>query len=201
MKKPLMIMLLCIMPCVQVMGLEARASDESVVRRRPGPDEVRIGRNCITVPLGRLILVRKGPEYCAVTFTEAWTGKTEEYWYGRYEAYYQGDGTGDFSNKNVEFRKRKLSSGPPWAWGGFHSARGNPFVSCGPIRLIWSIKSTLYFSEDPGRPGVELAPTKWTDISQVSVFDPRLKWYRYDENRKDMYIPIDQLWENDVDKK
>lgn len=43
--------------------------------------------------------------------------------------------------------------------------------------------------------GIELAPTKWTDISQVDVFDPRLIWYRYDENRKDLNIPVDKLWE------
>jgi hypothetical protein len=149
----------------------------------------------------RIILVRNGSEYCTVKFTEAWTGETKEHWYGRYAAYYQGGGTGDFSRKNTEFGKRKLSRGPPWAWGGLHSARGNPFVRCGPIRLIWSIRSTLYFSESPGRPGVELAPTKCTEISQVNVFDSRLRWYRYDENRKDVYIPIDQLWEEIEDKK
>ena len=50
--------------------------------------------------------------------------------------------------------------------------------------------------------GVEgKAPTKWTDISQVIAFDPRLRWYRYDENREDTYIPIDQLWEDGEERK
>jgi hypothetical protein len=62
----------------------------------------------------------------------------------------------------------------------------------------------IYFfslSQKDGDYGIELAPTKWTDISQVNVFDPRLKWYRYDEKRKDTFIPIDQLWENGKEEK
>jgi hypothetical protein len=30
----------------------------------------------------------------------------------------------------------------------------------------------------------------------VNVFDPRVKWYRYDEKRERIFIHIDRLWEN-----
>jgi hypothetical protein len=41
--------------------------------------------------------------------------------------------------------------------------------------------------------GNELAPTRWTDIREVNVFDPRVKWYKYDSLRKRVDIPIDKL--------
>ena len=77
----------------------------------------------------------------------------------------------------------------------------NFYIKCGVVKILWSYSRTVYFSESPSRGGVELAPTKCTDILQVNAFDPRLKWYRYDGNRKDMYIPVDQLWEDGEDQK
>ena len=41
--------------------------------------------------------------------------------------------------------------------------------------------------------GIELSPTKWEGIQEVNVHDPRLKWYRYDENRESVDIPLDNL--------
>jgi hypothetical protein len=159
------------------------------------------------MPLKRIVLVRKGSDYCAVKFTEAWSGKTEDDQYAIYESCYQGDGTGDFSNKNVQFRKEKLVLRRHVGPGrGFPAGCTNFNVKCGPIRLLWAGKSWVHWvhfgsKQVDGEYGIELAPTKWTDISEVDVFDPRLKWYRYDEKRKDTYIPIDQLWENGEYKK
>jgi hypothetical protein len=167
-------------------------------------NDVKIRPNAISVPMGRIILIRKASEYGAVKFIDFWMGKTIQDEYGKYESYYQGDGTGDFSKKNVLLRKGKVSMLRPIGWGGLHCARGSPEFRCGPFKLAWSGKNWVYFfhwGQDQGDYGIELAPTKWTDISQVNVFDPRLKWYRYDEKRKDMYIPIDHLWENGEDKK
>ena len=169
------------------------------------PNVVKIRPNAISVPMGRIILIRKGPEYGAVKFTHFWFGKTVHDWYGKYESYYQGDGTGDFSKKNVLSRKGEVSTFPDIGGCGLHWSLDNPNFRYGPFKLAWSPKSTVYFfyfgQGGEGDYGIELAPTKWTDISQVNVFDPRLKWYRYDEKRKDTYIPIDQLWEDGEDKK
>jgi hypothetical protein len=191
----------CFIIPIQALADQIETVDGRWHYRPTGPNDVRVGPNCVTVPVGRILLVRQGLQYCAIKVVDAWTGKTEEYWYGSYESYYQADGTGDFSNKNVEFRKRKLSTLPPWGFGGLHFARGNPYIRCGPIRLLWSFKSTIYFSDSAIRPGVELSPTKWTNISQVNVFDKRLRWYRYGENPKSRYIPMDQLWEDGENQK
>jgi len=171
----------------------------------PGPDEVEIGGMGMVIPLGRLLFIRRGSEYGVVKFTEVWTEKSGEDKYGRYESYYQGDKTGDFSKKNVQYREGKLID-PKGIWvGGSHyfSLRGIYNIRCGPIKLAWVYKTFVSFLPANGKRkdhGIELAPTKWTDISEVNVFDPRLKWYRYDEKQKIIRIPIDQLWETEKTK-
>ena len=165
----------------------------------PGPNDVHIGKTAIVMPLGKIFLIRKGADYGAVKFTEFWTGKTEEDYYARYESYYQGDKTGVLSKKDVKFRKEELSFPKPRGVGRLAFSFGNKEVKCGPIRLFWSGKGAVHFykeGQEEGDYGIELAPTKWTDILQVNVFDSRLKWYRYDEKRQRVNIPIDKLWED-----
>jgi len=170
--------------------------------RPPGSDEVLIGPNAIIIPLGRILLVRKDLDYCGIKFTRFWTGKTLDDQYAAYESYYQGDKTGDFSNSKVELRDNILYFPKP----GF-SIFGHPIhlgekleIICGPIMLLWSGKGSVHFfkkSQPQGDYGIELGPTRWTDISRVNVFDPRIKWYRYDSKRKDIIISIDQLCPGD----
>lgn|SRR3989338_3527747 len=194
-----LVMSLCfLISMVQTTGGEVLTSDQKQIVPL-GPNDVVIGPNAVRVPLGRISLVRKNKEYCAVIFTGFWTGKTEEDWYATYESYYQGDKTGDFSNRNVQFRKEKLSSPKPRGIGRFAFSFGNRDVLCGSVTLEWTGKGWLYFygsNQKEGDYGIELAPTKWTDISQVNILDPRLRWYRYDQERKRVNIPIDQLWED-----
>ncbi len=74
---------------------------------------------------------------------------------------------------------------------------GDAYIKCGPIKLGWNYRAkvaTMPPDKAAGDHGFELAPTPWTDISQVNVFDPRVKWYRYDEKRERVFIPIDKLW-------
>jgi len=47
-----------------------------------------------------------------------------------------------------------------------------------------------------------LAPTPWENITEVNVSDKRIKWYRYDKNRKTIDIPvIDKLWDDKTGEK
>ncbi len=169
-------------------------------------DKVHIGPNGIVMPLGRLALVRKGTEYGAVKFNEFWLGKTEDDQYANYISYYQGDGSGDFSKGTVKVMREQLVTRRYWGLGDLRFPVGHQKmdVECGPIKMFWVGGGSLHFfawGQRQGDYGVELAPTKWTDISQVNVFDPRVKWYRYNEKRARSNIPIGQLWEDDVDKK
>ena len=181
-------------------GIEVASSDEigGGIGTR-GANEVHIAPNGIAMPLGRILLVRKNSDYCAIKFSKFWSGKTLDDRYATYEAYYQDDKTGAFSNKNVKFSKEELHwpktsfwlLGHPWAFGVKDE------IQCGPIRLWWTGLGSAYFFKHglrQGDYGIELTPTPWTDISQVNVFESRIKWYRYDETRKRVNIPIDQLW-------
>ncbi len=176
---------------------------EATERRQDlgSPSEyVIVSPNAIIMPLGRILLIRRDSDYGAIKFTKFWTGKTEDDLYATYESYYQDDKTGDFANKNVKFTKEELRSPKP-----IFSLFGHPFafgikeeIKCGPIRLWWVGRGTVCFFKRSQRQGdysIELAPTKWTDISHVNVSDPRLKWYRYDEKRKNIKIPLDRLWD------
>jgi hypothetical protein len=160
-------------------GIEMQALSQENHIVPPGPNDVHIGPNVVVIPLGRMLLVRKDTQYCAIKFTEFWTGKTKEDVHARYESYYQGDASGDFARKNVQIKKEELSFPKPRGIGRFAFSFGNKNIQCGPIKLFWSGKGSVYFQSD-SQPeadyGVELSPTKWTDISQVNVFDSRLKW-------------------------
>lgn len=165
----------------------------------PETNEIRISGHCVSVPLGSILLVRKESVYCAIKITKAWTGSNKEDQFAEYESCYQDDKSGDFSKRNVRFERGQLSY-PRGIWiGGLHSLRWgvNQDISCGPMKLLWSYKSWIYFfagKQYGVESGIELAPSKWSDISEVNVFDPRLKWYRYDESRKTISIPIENLW-------
>ncbi len=185
---------------ILLMGGEAMAAAEEVQDiKQPGPNDFLIAPNAVIMPLERIVLVRKESDYCAIKFTRLWTGKTADDRYAEYESYYQDDKSGNFSKKNVQFRKDELDRPKPiWSIFGHPIFTGNRNIRCGPIRLWWAGIGSVYFyslGQEEGDYGIELAPTPWTSISEVNVFDSRVKWYRFDEKRKDIIIPIDQLWE------
>ena len=171
--------------------------------------DVQLAPNAIGMPVGRILLIRKDNNYCAVKFTQNWTGKTDYDQHAEYESYYQGDKTGNLISKNVKYRKEEVYYTKP-----SFSIFGHPVrigakrdIRCGPVELWWSAGHHLTFvyynrhDQNQRDYGIELAPTPWTTISEVNVFDPRIKWYRYDEKRKDLTIPIDKLWGNNATEK
>jgi hypothetical protein len=200
MKKAINIAFLCLIAAF-VTGGSGMGATKKGEDLDPLSEYVIVSPNAIIMPLGKILLIRKDSDYGAIKFIKFWTGKAENDRYATYESYYQGDKTGDFSNKNAEFTKEELHSpNPSFSLFGHPIAFGiRDDIRCGPIRLWWFGGGTVCFWEGGQRQGdygIELAPTKWTDISQVNVSDRRLKWYRYDEKRKDTKIPVDQLWED-----
>lgn len=188
---------------------------------RPKDDEVGIYNGGIAVPLNRILLIRKGTKYCAVKFTRFWVELDEkrlkqysdyikdadssrhyrdlsEKKFALYTSFYQDDGTGDFANKNVQVIQGKASWFPLEGSSRFFlSQPGNPYVQFGRYKLGWQYKTDVLFippDKGEGEYGFELAPTPWTDIKDVNVKDPRIRWYRYDERREMTFIPIDKLW-------
>lgn len=164
-------------------------------------NDIKIRPNAVIMPLERILLVRKDSEYCAVKFIKFWTGKTDKDKYAKYECYYQDDKKRDFSNKNIKFKEKELyfpkASFSLFGHPMFFGAKDE--IQCGSFELWWSYKGAVYFFDryqSQGDYGIELAPTKWTDISEVNVLDSRLKWYKYNEKRKDKNISVDRLWKD-----
>jgi hypothetical protein len=184
-------------------SLDAPMSSDTGDRRAPLPNEVMISGTGVRVPLGRFNLLRKGEGFCAVKFTRIWDGANKAEWFAAYESYYQTNGTGDFTASNVQVTTGEVSHlAPIPTCGGHYWPRGDPDVRCGPMKVFWGAGSSLHFfeSKDIDRieqersRGFELAPTKWADIREVDVFDPRLRWYGYGQVKKTIYVPVDELW-------
>lgn len=190
---------------------------------QPKANEISIGRSCIEMPMGLMLLIRKNNNYCAMKFNRNWTAVDEkarkeyepyvnrgivdaesareayEKKYAAYTIYYQGDGGADFSKGNV-IKSEHIASWLPLQgpFRPFIYQPGDAHIKCGPFKIGWEYKNAVCFipsGKGLGDYGIELAPTPWTDIEEVNVFDPRVKWYRYDDKRKRVNIPIDQLWE------
>jgi hypothetical protein len=160
----------------------------------PGPDEVLIYRTGVSMPLGRILLIRKGSEYCALKFTKSWLGETDNDHYTAYEFHYQADGGGDFSKNNVESGAGELFFPRVRGWMGIPVISGaKQTIRCGGIKLTWLFIATVRFLNN------ELAPTPWTSITEVNVHDPKIQWYRQDRSRKDRTVHIDRLWDNQED--
>ena len=222
MKKLIIFPILCILATMPVR--ETGAGTYGLLE--PKANEVAIDRGCVEVPLGRMLLVRKDNHYFALKFIRNWIevdektkNKLEPYRakgimdekmvregsekkYSAYEVYSQGDGSGDFAMSNV-VKNEYLASWLPLKgpFRPFIYQPGDSYVKCGPYKLVWRYRNRVCFipsGESSLRDfGFEIAPTPWADISQVNVFDSRVKWYRYDENRERLFIPIDGLWEGE----
>jgi hypothetical protein len=225
MNKKLVVFMVLIMASISLRG-ECFAGMHGALKNKVKSDEVVIDSGGIEIPLGYILLIRKDDHCCALKFKRNWTevdeerkGKFESYVargimdaesakdayekrYSAYVVYYQGDGSADFSRNNV-VKQEHVSSWLPLKgpFRPFIYQPGDAHVICGSFKLVWVYKTGVSFiptGKGLGDYGIALAPTPWTDISEVNVRDPRIKWYRYDEQRKRINIPIDKLWEDTV---
>ncbi len=172
MRRRKMKLMVVIMFFLMVRGIAAGGdtgkSDQEGSKAR-NTEKVQISPQVLIIPLGRIVLVRKDSRYCAVKFTEAWSGETEFDNFAKYESYYQGDGTGDFWKDNVQIDKALLAARRRVGLGRlltFPAGPENTQIKCGPVKLAWSGWGSVYFNDrtwNHGDHGIELAPTKWTN--------------------------------------
>ena len=166
----------------------------------------------VGVPVGYFLLIRKGNGYCALKLTESKPGKDKHKWRAEYETYYQGDAADSFGAKPAAFRRKKLTDLDPFYIARMHRCtdggcsvlnfeKENRQIDCGEFHLDWSGERNLIFFDEywpmkrKGRIRMEMAPTNWQNISDINVFDDRLKWYQYNDNRKETLTPVDNLWD------
>jgi hypothetical protein len=162
-----------------------------------GPDEVLIGRTGVSMPLGRILLARKGGEYCALIFTNTWLGERKNDHYTSYEFYYQSDGSGELTKSNVMSGTGELFFPQIDSFLHFYGYQKGlkDTITCGEMKFEWLFIAWIRFLK------TEFAPTPWTSIEDVNINDPRIKWYKKDSKRDRMSVSIDRLWDKPVDEK
>ncbi len=165
----------------------------------------RVDWHQVVAPFQRILLIRQGGTYGAVRFTDFHRGndskppsiftegKASEY--AEYDWFYQDDGSGVFSKPNAKRGHGKLVDRPLRGIGRLAFQTGTIHVKFGQFKLLWLYPTSVSFSSQTAcsGAGVELSPTKWTRIEEVSVNDTKLKWYRCDEHRKSFLIPVGDL--------
>ncbi len=160
-------------------------------------------------PLGRLLLMRRGTDLCAVRFTEFHRGQDgtppslfhsgDEEFYAKYHWYYPENEVGSFTGDEVDSGHRELDRQPlvGLMFGRLGFQLGTTKVNCGPFHTNWYYPTMVSFDviveEGSIDSGIELAPTKWSTLSEINLKDPALIWYGYNEKQPNIFIPLEDL--------
>ena len=168
----------------------------------------RISWHAAYPPLEKFLLIRKDKDLCAVRFTGAWRGNDkkdgtvwnsgEESFRVTYEwvgAIMEPDGRWkmDLGNNG----KGQATRGPIVGVGRFGFATGDSYVDCAKFRMGWPGSTGVGFEPDQSKfqeHGYELALTKWSDAAEIDPNAAYLKWFRFENNRKLIKIPIEKFW-------
>jgi hypothetical protein len=153
-------------------------------------------------PLGKFLLIRKDADVCAIRFTDYHRANDakeptvfnsgEESLDAKYQCFCQSERGRGFGNGTIGEVSKRAS----WGIGRLAVQTGETNVKCGPFKLPWMYPTRVSFhvyGTKLGDHGIELAPTRWSDIGEVNVNDARLQWFRYDEGRKATFIPSEAL--------
>jgi hypothetical protein len=157
-----------------------------------------IGPLGVSAPMGRILLMRRGPDLCAIRFTEFHRTKDAPSGlftrggpslYAEYDWY-------DLTAPKVQSGHRQLSNKPGYGIPlTFPVFTGSPWVKCRSFEPTWSYPNAVRFieSNELRDYGIELAPTSWRDVAEIDLAHPRLRWYRYDEKREPILVPLGDL--------
>jgi len=94
--------------------------------------------------------------------------------------------------KVKESGKATVKFSAPKGFGHLIVVGGYGNVICGKHKFGWRYPDGIVFSQ-ASNSNMRLAPTRWLAISQIRLDDPKLNWYTYDQNRKEVRIPINEL--------
>lgn len=163
-------------------------------------DDVIIGPNAISMPIGRILLVKKLDSIWALKFIDYGVKKGEGY-YSKFTCY-KFDGV-----MFKEINKGIVSFYEPTFWHRIlhifkpNSHRYASGIKCG-FQVFahagWDVECvTVYFGIGPdlADESLFLAPTPWKEPLEINLSDLRIIWYQYDKNRKDQRVHINKLWE------
>jgi hypothetical protein len=166
------------------LAMQAPGAQPEAQKAEASEPQFVFGPNCVLMPVGVFVLVRKGRETGAFRLTQL-EKNSDGLGKSTYESYFQGDGTSSFTSSTVVNRTGEVDIKP--MTGISHSLTWQP----GPDKLWigkwWFgclspnlVNMTLHFSENDE--GFWFAPTSAHDVKEIDASDARLRWFRFDTN-------------------
>jgi hypothetical protein len=200
--------------CLCLAGLILNASAQSDVVADGNPyqkwellarDHAYVTPLSVSAPLGRLVLIRFRDTLCAIRFDAFHRGGDEK----PPTASNSGEETrfataeqlrlvrSEATWRILDRKMVNLVSGPVVGLGRLGFQKGRIGLHCGESKLEWTYPNNVslgsYTQPAAKRVLVDIAPTAWSEVSEINLNDDKLLWYRYDESRKDTLIPINEL--------
>jgi hypothetical protein len=163
-------------------------------------ENIKIYSNVIVMPANRFVLVRDNNKYCAIKFLRFWKSKKSNRDFAEYIRYYQQNVIDLFTEatSKQDILKRPRTFGIGRLQIGFDK---NMEIDCQEIKLFWGSNGSVYFhsfTQKGGEDyGIEIAPTIWKKINDIDISDKRIKWYKFDKDRKEKNVMINELWNSD----
>lgn len=169
-------------------------------------DVAQVSWDGVAAPVGRLLLIRQeGRDVCAIRFLRVQRGDDkqpqtffssgDENVSAEYEWWLLRPSEADGNVRGAQNGKGVVSKGPLVGLGRLAFRTGQSFIQCGAFSLWWDYPARVRFhgAVRQGDYGVEIAPTGWKSVSEINLMEPSLKWYRYEEMRGFMGIPLESL--------
>jgi hypothetical protein len=160
----------------------------------------RVGWSSASPAFKRFLLIRDGDFLCAIRFVNYLRGQDasagsvfssgDETLTSAYE-WYVLEKDGD-RFRPAKQGKDTVKRTPLTGIGRLVLAGGSGNVKCGERKFGWEYPAGINFSQVP-KTEMKLAPTRWEDIKDIGLDDPKLKWYSFDPKREQVRIPIGEL--------
>jgi hypothetical protein len=155
----------------------------------------------VNLPIGKFLLVRKGDQLGALRITAITPGDQAQArgseWIGTisYESFFAG-GHKSLADKSATHLTSTLNFGRMKGFGFHYSYQSGNYKSIvGPWRIPFFYPDGIYMTSVDfwnginHDSGLEFAATNARQVSQLDPSEPRLVWYRYDNNR-DIPCPV-----------
>jgi hypothetical protein len=163
----------------------------------PSASNAIIAPNAIGMPVGRVLLIRKGDVQCAAKLTEVKENRSGG-WDLKYESYlFEGtpaNGALPTTKEGKAYTRQPAGLGHLLTF----TSTGKDYLTCGPVMLQLSGSAEgwwIYFykSDRDSDRSVALAPTNWTDATQINFSHNGLAWYQFDEKRRRTALQLSSL--------
>lgn len=165
----------------------------------------RIRATSVEAPVNIFLLVRRESDVCAIRFTEIRRGHDArrpttfdsgaETTSATYEwIHFEGrESTGKYQRKATG--QDVLVAYPLKGIGRFAFQTGKTSITCGPLKVQWIYPMSVSLRDHTRsqRYTFEIAPTKWRDGDAVDPNAAGLRWYRAQDDEREIVVKPDDL--------